>query len=180
MSPERGQRVQCWASRITSRYVQIAARTPRDEGHVSLKVKRKVGSVIPRSIALTTYIQRLRSTNVSYTMRESDSSNPHMSFLIDTVTSARHQFPLCSCMFKHILRVVTKMPKAPSASNAIASSSTLTPKTYRALKTEQGVFTTPPYSGELKGLWKFKDEDTARQSAESLWERFEGYRYVIV
>jgi hypothetical protein len=73
------------------------------------------------------------------------------------------------------------MPKAPptSTSNAIASSSSkLTPKTYRALKTEQGVFTTPPYSGELKGLWKFKDEDTARQSAESLWERFEVYRYV--
>jgi hypothetical protein len=74
------------------------------------------------------------------------------------------------------------MPKAPptSTSNAVASSSKLTPKTYRALKTEQGVFTTPPYSGELKGLWKFKDEDTARQSAESLWERFEVYRYVII
>jgi len=74
------------------------------------------------------------------------------------------------------------MPKAPTHSNAIASSSSskLTPKSYRALKTEQGVFTTPPYSGELKGLWKFKDEDTARQSAESLWERFEGYRYVTL
>lgn len=72
------------------------------------------------------------------------------------------------------------MPKAPTTSNAIASSSKLTPKTYRALKTEQGVFTTPPYSGELKGLWKFKDEDTARQSAESLWERFEGYKYVVI
>ena len=85
-------------------------------------------------------------------------------------------------MFKYLSPLTNKMPKAPltSTSNAIASSSKLTPKTYRALKTEQGVFTTPPYSGELKGLWKFKDEDTARQSAESLWERFEGYRYVTI
>jgi hypothetical protein len=80
----------------------------------------------------------------------------------------------------NLSRLINKMPKAPptSTSNAIASSSKPTPKTYRALKTEQAVFTTPPYSGELKGLWKFKDEDTARQSAESLWERFEVYRYV--
>lgn len=82
-------------------------------------------------------------------------------------------------MFNHLLRYIPKMPKAPpSTSNAMASSYKLTPKTYRALKTEQGVFTTPPYSGELKGLWKFKDEDTARTSAESLWGRFEGYKYV--
>jgi hypothetical protein len=84
----------------------------------------------------------------------------------------------------NLSRLINRMPKAPTTStpNAIASSSSspkLTPKTYRALKTEQGVFTTPPYSGELKGLWKFKDEDIARQSAESLWERFEVYRYVI-
>jgi len=85
-------------------------------------------------------------------------------------------------MFKYLPRLINKMPKAPPTSNAIASSSSskLNPRTYRALKTEQGVFTTPPYSGELKGLWKFKDEDTARQSAESLWERFEGYRYVTI
>jgi len=85
-------------------------------------------------------------------------------------------------MSKSLFPLIIKMPKAPTHSNAIASSSSskLTPKSYRALKTEQGVFTTPPYSGELKGLWKFKDEDTARQSAESLWERFEGYRYVTL
>ena len=77
-------------------------------------------------------------------------------------------------MFRLIIR---NMPKAPPTT-LVASSSKLTPHTYRALKTEQGVFTTPPYSGELKGLWKFKAEETARESAESLWERFEGYRQV--
>jgi hypothetical protein len=82
-------------------------------------------------------------------------------------------------MFKYLTHLLSRMPKAPSKPSApVASSSKLTPTTYRALKTEQGVFTTPPYSGELKGLWKFKDEDTARESAELLWERFEGYRYV--
>jgi hypothetical protein len=71
------------------------------------------------------------------------------------------------------------MPKAPTVSaSSSGSSSKLNPTTYRALKTEQGVFTTPPYSAQLKHLWKFKDEQVARESAESLWERFEGYRYV--
>lgn len=74
------------------------------------------------------------------------------------------------------------MPNAPrSTAPSSASSSSaaqLTPKTYRALKTEQGVFTTPPYSGELKGLWKFKDADTARESSSALWERFESFRSV--
>lgn len=68
------------------------------------------------------------------------------------------------------------MPKAPPTK---ASTSTLTPTTYRALKTEQGVFTTPPYSANLKDLWKFKDAPTASRSAEALWERFEGYQYVL-
>lgn len=54
-----------------------------------------------------------------------------------------------------------------------------TPTTYRALKTEQGVFTTPPYSGDLKGLWKFKDADTARESSLALWERFQLYKSVV-
>jgi hypothetical protein len=67
------------------------------------------------------------------------------------------------------------MPKAPPIK---ASTSTLTPTSYKALKTEQGVFTTPPYSANLKNLWKFKDADTASKSSEALWEKFEGYRYV--
>lgn len=50
------------------------------------------------------------------------------------------------------------------------------PLPYPALKTEQGVFTTPPYSATLKGLWRFKDEESARESAGRLWERFERYR----
>jgi hypothetical protein len=68
------------------------------------------------------------------------------------------------------------MPKAPPIKG---STSALTPTTYKALKTEQGVFTTPPYSANLKDLWKFKDADTAAKSSEALWERFKGYRYVI-
>jgi hypothetical protein len=50
------------------------------------------------------------------------------------------------------------------------------PVPYPALKTEQGVFTTLPYSATLKGLWRFKDEKSARVSAGRLWERFERYR----
>jgi hypothetical protein len=52
------------------------------------------------------------------------------------------------------------------------------PVPYPALKTEQGVFTTPPYSATLKGLWRFKDEESARESAGRLWDRFERYRWV--
>jgi hypothetical protein len=50
---------------------------------------------------------------------------------------------------------------------------------FPALKTEQGVFTTPPYSAEIKGLWRFKDEATARESAEAIWARFEEYRSAV-
>ena len=50
------------------------------------------------------------------------------------------------------------------------------PRPFPALKTEQGVFTTPPYSAEIKGLWRFKDEAAARESAESIWQKFGGYR----
>jgi hypothetical protein len=38
------------------------------------------------------------------------------------------------------------------------------------------VFKTQPYSNELKVLWRFKDEATARRSSEQLYERFEGFR----
>jgi hypothetical protein len=69
-----------------------------------------------------------------------------------------------------------KAPPTPASASSSSSSSKLDPTTYRALKTEQGVFTTPPYSAQLKHLWKFKNEEIARESAESLWKRFEGYR----
>jgi hypothetical protein len=49
------------------------------------------------------------------------------------------------------------------------------PRPYPALKTEQGVFTTPPYSGEIKGLWRFKDEASSRESAEAIWAKFTAY-----
>jgi hypothetical protein len=38
------------------------------------------------------------------------------------------------------------------------------------------VFKTQPYSNELKGLWRFKDEVTARRSSAELYEKFEGFR----
>jgi hypothetical protein len=38
------------------------------------------------------------------------------------------------------------------------------------------VFTTPPYSAEIKGLWRFKDDAAARESAEAIWQKFGGYR----
>ncbi len=50
------------------------------------------------------------------------------------------------------------------------------PFPYPALKTEQGVFTTPPYSGEIKGFWRFKDEQAARESSGEIWGLFEKYR----
>ncbi|KAI9638095.1 uncharacterized protein MKK02DRAFT_14696, partial [Dioszegia hungarica] len=40
---------------------------------------------------------------------------------------------------------------------------------------EQGVFTTPPYSGEIKGAWRFKDEAAARESSEVIWGMFRSY-----
>lgn len=50
--------------------------------------------------------------------------------------------------------------------------------TYRALKTEQGVFTTPVYSAAIKPHWRIKDEATARRSAQAIWGLFESYRCV--
>ena len=52
----------------------------------------------------------------------------------------------------------------------------LDPTPYRALLTEQGVFTTPPYSGEIKHLWRIKDAAAAQTSAEAIFALFERYR----
>lgn len=111
------------------------------------------------------------------------------------LTSSQHpnNFPPTSYFIYHLHTLLErgtpmKMPRATrsvsTAASASASAPTsnpvtkLTPWTYRALKTEQGVFTTPPYSGDLKELWKFKDAPTAQTSAKALWERFQSYKYV--
>lgn len=52
------------------------------------------------------------------------------------------------------------------------------PSPFPALKTEQGVFTTPPYSADIKGSWRFKDEVTAKESAVAIWEKFLIYKLV--
>ncbi|RXK39494.1 hypothetical protein M231_03163 [Tremella mesenterica] len=49
-------------------------------------------------------------------------------------------------------------------------------KSYRALKTEQGVFTTPPYSTKIKPLWRFVNANVAATSAAAIWAKFEMYR----
>ncbi len=56
----------------------------------------------------------------------------------------------------------------------------LDPSPYRALHTEQGVFTTPPYSAELKGMWGFKDVAKARASAGGAYAAFGRYRLVTL
>jgi hypothetical protein len=40
------------------------------------------------------------------------------------------------------------------------------------------VFTTPPYSGEIKGAWRFKDEAAAKESSEVIWGMFRSYMRV--
>ncbi|WWC69417.1 uncharacterized protein I206_103356 [Kwoniella pini CBS 10737] len=50
------------------------------------------------------------------------------------------------------------------------------PSTYAATKNEVGVFTTTGYSDDIKPLWRFKNAEEAKKSAESIWERFERYR----
>jgi hypothetical protein len=50
------------------------------------------------------------------------------------------------------------------------------PERYRIGRGERGVFHVQPYKGELLPLWTFRTPEAARESAEALWERFEGYR----
>ena len=50
------------------------------------------------------------------------------------------------------------------------------PEKYRIGRGEQGVFHAEPYKGELLPLWKFKDEDAARGSAEAIYQKFCEYR----
>ena len=50
------------------------------------------------------------------------------------------------------------------------------PEEYRIGRGEQGVFQAEPYKGELLPLWKFKDEGTARESSEAIYQKFLEYR----
>jgi hypothetical protein len=50
---------------------------------------------------------------------------------------------------------------------------------YRALHTEQGVFTTPPYSEAIKDKWRFQDEAIATKSAKAIYAMFEVFRWVV-
>ena len=50
------------------------------------------------------------------------------------------------------------------------------PEHYRIQRGEIGVFHTPPYTDELKPLWRFATPDVARHSAEQIWAKFEAYR----
>ncbi|KAI5450603.1 hypothetical protein NCC49_002862 [Naganishia albida] len=80
-------------------------------------------------------------------------------------------------------------PRSPSPLRSVSPSETTSvptdprdidyrahPELYKILRGEMNVFKTQPYSDELKVLWRFKDEATARRSSAQLYERFEGFR----
>jgi hypothetical protein len=50
------------------------------------------------------------------------------------------------------------------------------PEEYRIGRGEQGVFHAEPYRSELLPLWKFKDEEAARESSEAIYQKFCEYR----
>ena len=50
------------------------------------------------------------------------------------------------------------------------------PEQYRIGRGEQGVLTVQPYKAELLPLWRFKTPADATQSAQALYQRFEGYK----
>ena len=50
------------------------------------------------------------------------------------------------------------------------------PDLYRVGKGEQGVLLVEPYKSELLPLWRFRQPDIARESAEALTEKFEAYK----
>lgn len=84
-------------------------------------------------------------------------------------------------------------PRSPSPLRSVSPSETTSvptdprdidyrahPELYKILRGEMNVFKTQPYSDELKVLWRFKDEATARRSSAQLYERFEGFRSVRI
>jgi hypothetical protein len=50
------------------------------------------------------------------------------------------------------------------------------PEEYRIGRGEQGVFHAEPYKGELLPLWKFEDEEVARESSGAIYQKFLKYR----
>ena len=50
------------------------------------------------------------------------------------------------------------------------------PEEYRIGRGEQGVFHAEPYKGELLPLWKFRDEEGAREASEAIYRKFCAYR----
>ncbi|MBA2663662.1 MAG: DUF4385 family protein [Bradymonadaceae bacterium] len=52
------------------------------------------------------------------------------------------------------------------------------PEQYRYSADEKGVFKVEPYKSELLPLWRYRDEQAARQSARAIREKYEAYRRV--
>ncbi len=50
------------------------------------------------------------------------------------------------------------------------------PEAYRIGRGEQGVFHAEPYESELLPLWSFEDVETAKGSADAIYERFLDYK----
>ena len=50
------------------------------------------------------------------------------------------------------------------------------PEAYRIGRGEQGVFHAEPYKGELLPLWRFKDVESAAESADAIYGRFLDYK----
>ena len=50
------------------------------------------------------------------------------------------------------------------------------PERYEIGRGEEGVFKVEPYKSELLPLWSYKDGETARDSAEAIYEQYERYR----
>ncbi|WP_255169115.1 DUF4385 family protein [Natrononativus amylolyticus] len=50
------------------------------------------------------------------------------------------------------------------------------PGRYEIGRGEEGVFKVEPYKSELLPLWSYSDEESAREAAEAIYERYESYR----
>ncbi len=50
------------------------------------------------------------------------------------------------------------------------------PEKYRVGRGEQGVFHAEPYKSELLPLWKFRNEEAARESSGAIYQKFCEYR----
>ncbi|MFC4541173.1 DUF4385 family protein [Halosolutus amylolyticus] len=50
------------------------------------------------------------------------------------------------------------------------------PDAYEIGRGEEDVFKVEPYKSELLPLWSYTDEEAAQESAEAIYDRYEGYR----